>query len=169
MGSGDAGKWSTGQYALAGLETGTLACLGMLAWLGVCSMWYRRSFWVTPNLLASTFYGEVALRNRLTVHPLSGVALFLLIYGSIVMLSGLAMQHRRGGVLVGIGVSIGVSCYYLIFGWLMKHWNPLLALYAQDRPILAGHVIYGAMLGYYGRHLRKLSPRNEAAAQTPPG
>jgi hypothetical protein len=168
MESGDGRRWPVGQYALAGLETGTLACLGMLAWLGVSSMWYRRSFWATPNLLASTFYGESALRNRFTAHTLSGLALFLLIYGSIGIIFGLALQHRRGALLLGTGILEGVVSYYLVFGWLLKHWDPLIALYAQDRPIFASHVLYGAMLGYYARHLRRVWPASERAAPTPP-
>ena len=167
MESGDGRNWSVGQYALAGLETGTLACLAMMAWLGVSALWYRRSFWTTENLVASGFWGDMALRNRFTAHTFSGLALLLLLYGAIGVVFGLAVQHRRGAWLIGIGILEGVVAYYLVFGWLLKHWNPLIALYAQDRPILAGHVLYGAMLGYFGRNLRYLWPGSEREPKLP--
>ena len=71
------------QYLLAGLKTGVLAAIAMLAWLGMSEMWYRKSFWTAPNLLAAAFYGESALRNRFTVHTFAGLAMYLLIYGSL--------------------------------------------------------------------------------------
>lgn len=156
MEPGDGRNGSAYDFVLAGLETGTFAVLAMLAWLGLSSMWYRRSFWTAPNLLASTFYGESALRNRFNSHTLSGLALFLLIYGLLGIFFGLVMQHRRGGLLLAAGVLGGVAFYYLAFGWILKHWNPLIALYSHDRPMLAGHVLYGAMLGYYAKNLQRL-------------
>jgi hypothetical protein len=156
MESGDIRKESMQDYALAGLETGTLATLAMLVWVGVNAMWYRRSFWMVPNLMASTFYGDRALSNRFTSHTFSGLALFLVIYGLLGLCFGLAMQQRRGGLLVAVGVLAGIAFYYLAFGWALKHWNPWIALYLHERPMLAGHVVYGAMLGCYGRHLRKI-------------
>jgi hypothetical protein len=157
MESGNGRKGSLQEFALAGLEAGTLATLAMLAWLGLSSMWYRRSFWSVPNLIASNFYGERALVNRFTSHTFSGLALFVVFYGLTGILFGLAMQHRRGVALATVGVLEGIACYYLIFGWLFKHWNPLIGLYVHSRTMLLGHVLYGAMLGYYGRYLAKVA------------
>src|SRR5579863_359382 len=156
MGSGKCPSVSLRDYALAGLETGTLATLAMIAWVGLSAVWYQRSFWTVPNLLASGFYGERALSNRFTTHTFSGLALLLVVYGLVGILFGMAMQHRRGVLLVAVGVLGGIVFYYLVFGWALKHWNPLIPLYLHDRPMLAGHVLYGAMLGYYGRNLRKV-------------
>jgi hypothetical protein len=150
MEAGSAPQTSVSQYLLIGLETGVLAGLAMLLWLGVSAMWYRRSFWTTCNLLAATFYGESALRNRFTVHTFAGLALFLLIYGSLGMLFGLAIQDRRAGVSITcLGILMAIGWYYLSFGWIWKKWDPLLVLYTHDRSMFAGHVLYGAMLGRY--------------------
>ncbi len=157
MESGKGPRESLRDYALAGLETGTLATLGMIAWVGLSAVWYRRSFWTVPNLLASGFYGERALSDRFTSHTFSGLALLLVVYGLVGILFGVAMQQRRGALLVAIGVLDGIAFYYVVFGWALKHWNPLIGLYLHDRPMLAGHVLYGAMLGYYGRNLRKVA------------
>ena len=129
----------------------------MLAWLGVSARCGTAdSFWTAPNLLASTFYGEFALRNRFTVHTLSGLALFLLIYGSLGIFFGLAMQHRRGGLLLACR-SAGWS-RFLLPGIRLdtETLESALALYSHDRPMLAGHVLYGAMLGYYAKNLQRL-------------
>src|SRR2546421_13020691 len=97
---GDGPRMPASQYLLTGLETGVLAALAMLAWLGVSSMWYRHSFWTAPNLLAAAFYGESALHNRFTVHTFAGLGLYLVIYGALGMLFGLAMQGRHPGLRI---------------------------------------------------------------------
>lgn len=172
MEAGDAPKGSVSQHLLAGLETGVVAALAMLVWLGVSELWYRKTFWNTPNLLAATFYGESALRNRFTVHTFSGLALFFLIYGSLGMLFGLVMQDRRRSLrLTCIGILSALAWYYLVFGWAGKNWDPLLVLYTNDRPMFAGHVLYGMLLGRYSRNLLRLrQEKTEAAldASAPP-
>src|SRR5690242_14014030 len=95
MGAGDGLRLLRLKNLLTGLEIGVLAALAMLAWLGVWSMLYRRSFWTAPNLLAAVFYGEPSLRNQFTVHTFSGLGLYLLIYGTVGMLFGLAMGGRQ--------------------------------------------------------------------------
>jgi hypothetical protein len=153
MEAGSAPQTSVSQYLLIGLETGVLAALAMLLWLGVSAMWYRKSFWTSCNLLAAIFYGESALRNRFTVHTLAGLALFLLIYGFLGMLFGLAIQDRHAGVRITfLGILMATGWYYLSFGWIWKKWDPLLILYTHDRSMFAGHVLYGAMLGRYPRN-----------------
>ena len=61
--------------AMAGVESGVRGGLFMLVWLGLLSLLQGRSIWSIPNLLASTFYGEAALRRGLRWTTLSGVAL----------------------------------------------------------------------------------------------
>src|SRR5437763_4907669 len=154
MEAGGDPRTSVSQYVLTGLETGVLAALAMLVWLGVSAMWYRKSFWTTPNLLAAAFYGESALRNRFTVHTFAGLALYFLIYGSLGMLFGLAIQDRRASLSITcLGILVAIGWYYLVFGWIGKKWDPLLVLYTHDRPMFAGHVLYGALLGRYPRNL----------------
>ena len=143
------------QYLLTGLETGVLAGLAMMVWLGVSSMWYRRSFWTAANLLAAVFYGETALRNRFTVHTFAGLALYLILYGSLGMFFGMLIQDRPASLRITcLGILLSVGCYYLLFGWIWKRWDPLLVLYTHDRPMFAGHVFFGLILGKrYSRNI----------------
>ena len=152
MVAGDGLRIPAFQYLLIGLKTGVLAALAMLAWLGVSSMSYRRSFWTSSNLLAAAFYGESALHNRSTVHTFSGLGLYFLIYGSLGMLFGMAIQDRHPSLrITGIGILTAMAWYYLVFGWIGKRWDSLMVLYTHDRPMFAGHVLYGAILGRYPR------------------
>src|ERR1044072_6193364 len=110
MGPGDGPRIPAFQYLMTGLETGVLATVSMLAWLGVSAMWYRRSFWTAPNLLAAVFYGEGALQNRFTVHTLSGVGLYVVIYGSLGILFGMAIQDRHTSVRITcIGILLAIA------------------------------------------------------------
>jgi hypothetical protein len=160
-------KTSVFQYLLTGLETGVLAALAMLVWLGISATWYRKSFWTTPNLLAATFYGESALRNRFTVHTFAGLALHFVIYGALGMLFALAIQDRHPSLRITcIGILSAIGWYYLVFGWIWKKWDPLLVLYTHDRSMFAGHVLYGAMLGRYPRNrLGRRAEREQAVPE----
>src|SRR5260370_25051354 len=148
MEAGGDRRTSVFRYLLTGLETGVLAALAMLVWLGISAAWYRKSFWTTPNLLAATFYGESALRNRFTVHTFAGLALYFLIYGSLGMLFGLAIQDRHPSLRITcIGILFAIGWYYLVFGWMGERWDPLLVLYTHDRPMFARHVLFCAIFG----------------------
>jgi hypothetical protein len=148
MDAGNGSNRSVPKYLLAGVESGVIGVLAMLVWLGVSAMWYRKSFWTAANLVASTFYGESALRNRFTAHTFSGLALYLLVYGILGMVFSIAVQDRhRGFGITFVGSLFSVGWYFLLFGWIWKHWNPLVALYTQDRLMFAGHVLFGWILG----------------------
>jgi hypothetical protein len=142
---------------LAGLEAGMFGALIMLAWLGVASVYYRRSFWAAPNLLASTFHGESALRWEFRITTFAGIALFLLLYACLGALFGAVLQDRAARLRAALlGILWALAWYYFSFGALWRLINPLVPLYVQDRPMLAGHIIYGALLGRVPVYLRRL-------------
>src|SRR6266542_21299 len=158
MDPGNTPRRTVTNYLLAGMETGVIAVLVMLCWLGVSAIWYRKTFWTAANLAASIFYGESALRNRFTAHTFSGLALYMLLYGSLGMLFGLAIQDRRRSLrITSLGILLALGWYFLLFGWIWKHWYPLIALYTQDRPMFAGHVLFGWILGRYPGNVQRLA------------
>ena len=161
MGAGEGSRLAAFQYLMTGLETGVLAALAMLTWLGVSAAWYRHSFWTAANLLAATFYGERALHNQFTVQTFSGLGLYFVIYGTLGMLFGLAMRDRAASLRITcVGVLMGIAWYYVVFAWFGKRWDPLLVMYTHDRPMFAAHVLYGAILGRYPKNLPR-PPRAE--------
>lgn len=133
--------------ALAGLQAGVMGALFLLIWLGLSSAWQRRSFWTAANLMASFFYGDGAVRPGFSRMTFAGIALYVLVYGALGMLFGAAARGRLRGIrLLLCGVVFGLAWYYLAFGLLWKKLAPLVALLHPERPTLAGHIVYGAML-----------------------
>jgi hypothetical protein len=143
---------------LAGLEAGTLAVLGMLLWLGVSAAWQRRSFWTAANLMASTFYGDAAIHSGFARSTLSGLALYLSLYGALGALFAAAVQARaRGPRLFLAGIVFGVGWYYLSFALLWKKVSPLIWLLHTQRPTLFAHVLYGGIVARFPRFLPRES------------
>jgi hypothetical protein len=159
---GDArpGELGALEALLAGLQSGMLGALTMLGWLAAASVYYRRSLWTVPNLLASTFHGEAALRSDFTRTTFSGIALHLMIYATLGAVFGLLVGHRTTRLRIALlGVIYAMGWYYLSFGALWKSVNPLVPLYVPDRPMIVGHLIYGGLLGRVPVYLRGLRSR----------
>src|ERR1019366_1950002 len=110
---------------LAGLEAGIIAALVLLGWLALASAWYRRSIWTAANIMATTFYGEVALGREFTLDTIAGLALYLVVYGSSGALFGLGPASRDPSLrMTLIGVLVGLGCYYLSFAVMWQNINP---------------------------------------------
>ena len=141
---------------LAGWQAGMLAALAMLLWLGLTSAWYRHSFWNAADIMATTFYGASALGQGLAWSSFSGIAFYLIVYSLFGAFFGWIMEgagkRRR---LVLLGILAGGAWYYLWFGLLWIRLNPLVSLYTHDRPMLWGHLLYGAMLGRFPAYLER--------------
>ena len=139
---------------LAGLEAGIVAALVLLGWLALASAWYRRSIWTAANIMATTFYGETALGRGFTYRTVAGLALYLVLYGTIGALFGLALASRDASLrMTLIGVLVGLGWYYLSFAILWRNINPLIPLYTHRGPMMAGHALYGGLLGRFPRYL----------------
>ncbi len=146
---------------LAGLEAGVLAALALLGWLALASAWYRRSIWTSANIMATTFYGDAALGGMFTSRTLAGLSLYLALYGIAGALFGLALAGRGPRLPIALcGILAGLAWYFLAFDLLWRNLNPLIALYTHRGPMLAGHLLYGAMLGRFPRYLEP--PRHAA-------
>ena len=158
MGGGENQYGGTaGHGLLAGLEAGVVAALGLLAWLALTSAWYRRSIWTPANIMATTFYGEAALGGVFTSRTVAGLALYLALYGVVGALFGLALASRaRSARITMIGILAGLGWYYVSFALIWRILNPLVLLYTHRGPMLAGHVLYGALLGRFPRYLKPL-------------
>ena len=149
MKTGKAGATAM-RAALAGFQAGMVGVLVLLVWLGLASMWYRRSFWTAANLMASNFYGQAALGRPFSFSTLSGLALYVILYSLLGALFALVLYGRvRRGRLVLLGMLVALAWYYLWWGWLWKSVNWIIALYTHDQPMLLGHVLYGALLGRF--------------------
>ena len=152
---GDAG--SKILQATAGLESGVLGGAFMLVWLGLISLLEGRSVWSVSNLLASTFYGEAALRRGFRWTTLSGVALHLLMAAMVGLVFGLAVggiASRRRVMLLGLAA--GMAWYFLGLDLFWKHVNPIVPLYFRGGGMLLAHLGLGYFLGSFPKYLGEL-------------
>jgi hypothetical protein len=139
---------------LAGLQAGMLGALGMLAWLGIVSLWDRRGFWHDENLFATFFYGDDAVRAGFGIKTLPGLALYLIVYSALGFIFALAMRdHFPPRRLLLAGLIFALGWFYLSFHLLWKSAMPLVYLLYADRPMIVGHLIYGACLARFPVYL----------------
>jgi hypothetical protein len=121
------------------------------------SLWMGRSFWWMPNLLASTFYGEEALRRGFRWETVAGISLHLL----LTALCGVAFSflisrvdgRRRVAILA---LAAGLGWYYFSFGLLWKGLNPLVPLYSHGGGMFVAHAVFGMFLSRAPAYRRAL-------------
>lgn len=146
--------------ALAGLQAGTVAVFAMLALVGLATAFYRRSFWYAANVMASTFYGDDAIRAGFSWQTVSGTALYLVLYGAFGALFGSVVRDRFPRLRITLlAIAAGLAWYYLWFSLLWPRLNPLIPLYTYDRAMLWSHLLYGLMLARFPMYLDRLAPR----------
>lgn len=155
MGSANQGHSVTGwQAVFAGLQAGTAGTAAALVWMGLAAAWHRRSFWTAPNLMASTFYGDSAIRDGFGRSTLAGLALYFLTYAVLgAVFAWLIAGRVRGLARFMVAVLFGVAWYFTAFFLIARHWSPLVTLLHAEKPTLAAHIIYGGVLSRFERFL----------------
>jgi hypothetical protein len=126
--------------------------LAMLSVLVSLSLLRGRVWWEIPNLLGSTFYGLRAFRSGVGMATLAGVALHLVITGTVGVAFGLSCGAMAGrSRLVLVGLAAGLTWYYLANALLWSQINPLVPLYTFAPGGLVSHGVFGACLGWMGQ------------------
>lgn len=130
----------------------------MLVWLGALSFLQGRSVWSISNLLASTFYGEAALRRGFRWTTLSGVALHLIMTAIAGLVFGLAVGGiaSRSRVML-LGLAAALTWYFVGLDVFWKHVNPIVPAYSQGGGMLVAHLGLGYFLGLFPKYLGELS------------
>jgi hypothetical protein len=163
------------RHALAGLQAGVLGALLMLGYLMIGSRWDQRSVWAVPNLFATTFFRNDIYRNEFVPSSWTGVALLVAIYGFLGILWGRLWRDEKRRWLTLYGAVAGLAVYFLFFDFIWKHVNALITIYAPDRQLMVGHVLWGMVLARSPGYARRISERlTRSAAVTsevsaPPG
>jgi hypothetical protein len=158
------------RHALAGLEAGVLGSLLMLACVMLGASFDRHSIWVVPNLFATTFYGSQAYENQFTHYSWAGLALFIAIYGLIGALWGCVWREQSKRGLVIYGAITGIVVYFAFFHFIWNHVNGLIVLYAPNRQLAFGHVLWGMALAKspgYAKRIARDSAAPEPAVTNP--
>jgi hypothetical protein len=155
--------------ALAGLQAGMLGALCMLTWLGIDSSWDRRGFWNNENLFATFFYGDNAIHAGFGLKTMPGLALYLIVYSALGCIFVLAVRNRFRPLRRFLAALIfAMGWFYLSFHLLWKGVMPLVYLLYADRPMILGHLIWGACLYRFPAYLPQAeSPSAPALASEP--
>jgi hypothetical protein len=130
----------------------------MLVWLGLLSFLQGRSVWSVSNLLASTFYGEAALRRGFRWTTLSGAALHVIMTAMVGLVFGLAVGGvtSRSRVML-LGLAAGMMWYYLGIDVFWRHLNPMVPHYFKGSGMLLAHLGLGYFLGLFPKYFGELS------------
>jgi hypothetical protein len=151
------------RHALAGLQAGVLGALLMTACLMIGSLWNGRSIWVVPNLFATTFFGSEAYRNQLLHTSWTGIALIVAVYGLLGVLWGCLWRDQRKRWLGFYGAVAGLCVYFFLYDFLVRHVNPLITLYAPDRQLQLGHLLWGIVLARSPLFARRIADSNSTS------
>lgn len=163
-------------FAFAGLQAGMLGVICLLIWVGVDASWVRRGFWSEENLFSSVFYGNEALRAGFSSKTLPGLAIYLMVYSTLGATFAVAAANRLPPFRRFLAaILFSLAWFYFAFHFLLKTAIPLAYLLYADRPMLVGHLVYGAWLARYQSYLpaariasASLPPAIEPPAVEPP-
>jgi hypothetical protein len=153
------------RHALAGLQAGVLGAILIVACLMIGSLWNGRSIWVVPNLFATTFYGSDVYRDQMLRTSWTGIALIVAIYGLLGVLWSCIWRDERGRWIGLYGAIAGLCVYFLFYDFLWRHINPLITLYAPDRQLQTGHLLWGFVLARSPLYARRIA--DSASDSTP--
>ena len=144
---------------LAGLQAGMVATFWMLIWLGISSMWIRRSFWSPVNIMASVLHGGAIQPGFGSATP-SGIALYLVLYSLLGAAFAMLVRQRLTGLgTFLVGILFSLVWYWVWFRTLAPRSMPLVWLLHTERSTEFGHVIYGALLARFGDYLPSRTPQ----------
>jgi hypothetical protein len=139
--------------ALAGLETGTLATLCLLAWQALGSVLTGRPAWDTSARLAAAVFD----RNRMMELIVAGLALQAFGGGLVGILFGLLLRMQWAARrLVLAGLAIGLAWYYFAYEVPLRMIAPGRYPLSLRLPLIASHVAFGLALSVYPRFWRDL-------------
>ncbi len=133
---------------LNGIEAGVIGGIVMLALLVSGSLWRGDPWWLSSNLLGSTFYGARALNSGPDRATLAGGALHVFMTGSMGGAFGLVcggIPRRRRLVL--LGTLAGLIWQGLADAFVWRNINALVPLYSSQPATLFSYAL-GACLGY---------------------
>lgn len=149
-------------FAFAGLQAGIVGVIWMFLCFFAGAILTGSGIWSVPNLFSTLFHGEYAYQNEFFRSTWAGIALLVVIYGTIGALWGMIWRMRRPPLFSFAGAIVGVVVYYLFWDFIWPHANPLIADYAPLREVQLGHILWGLALAKSPAYAARI-----AAALTP--
>lgn len=156
-------------FAFAGLQAGIVGVFWMFLCFFAGALWTGGGIWSVPNLFSTLFHGEYAYQNEFFKSTWAGIAFIVVIYGTIGALWGMLWRGRRPPLFSFAGAITGMVIYYLFWGFIWPHVNPLIADYAPLREVQLGHILWGLALAKSPAYARRIAAALPAApAYQPP-
>lgn len=155
--SEDGGSRPVLRHAVAGIHAGVLGALAMLVCVMIGSAWDHRSIWSVPNLFATAFFGGDAYLNQFVRTTWCGLALMFAIYGLLGMIWGMICGDKRRRALPVYGAIVGFLVYLFFNDLFWKYTDPIFTVYAPDRQLELGHVLWGLVLARSTRYSRRIA------------
>ena len=149
--------------ALAGLETGVLGGLALLAWLALGSLFAGHPAWWGLADLGTAAFGRGLSRGGFALAGVVGAALQIFGAGLVGILFGLAM--RTGWALrrvVLLGILFGLGWYYLGYVTLLRRFGLGAHAFTHRRWLLVAHLLFGLILATYPRFVASLEANSQA-------
>jgi hypothetical protein len=134
-----------------------VGALFMIVWSMTASLLSGRSIWTIPNIYATTFYGSDAYANQFLRSSWSGLALMMTLCGILGALWGVLARNRDRRFLTLTGAATGLLVYLLFFHLIWRHTNPLIPLYAPERQMQIGFILWGMALARSPVYSRRIA------------
>jgi hypothetical protein len=143
--------------ALAGLETGVLGGVVLLAWYALTSLAAGQAAWEVPARLGAACCGSALWPERLGFAVAAGASMHILGAGAAGALFGLVARGvtslRR---LFLLGTLVGLVWYYVLDRILLRSAEAGAYPFLFRRPVVAGYVLFGLFLLLYPRFLQRI-------------
>lgn len=136
----------------------------LLSMLG--SVITHRTIWALPNLLATTFFGDIAYRWGFHRWTIAGLALYFFIYALLGMVWGIIVRDDLRIRVLWLSAIFGIAIYYGLFLFVWPQVNPMVSLYAPASNLRLGHLFWGFCLSRAPRYARYI--REATAEELPP-
>ena len=143
--------------ALAGLETGVLGGVALLAWYALTSLAAGQAAWEVPASLGEACCGSTRWPGRLGLALAAGASLHILGAGAAGALFGLVARGvanlRR---LFLLGTLFGLVWFCVLDRILLRSVGAGAYPFLFRKPVVAGYVLFGLFLLLYPRFLQRI-------------
>ncbi len=143
--------------AMAGLETGVLAALGMLAYHMLGSIVGGVGIWEHLERLSAAVFGRQIYQASQALAASSGAALLVFWGGAMGAAFALGSRGKWAAQrLFLLGPLAALLWYYLAYEVWLPRFGRGAYWVAPRRTLVLGHLIFGLLLSLYPRVLRRL-------------
>jgi hypothetical protein len=143
--------------AAAGLDTGLVGAVALLAWFAAGSHFSGGLWFSRLNLAAAPFYGDLVFASGAGWHTAVGAAHLLLIYSLLGAAYGLLPASREGWLNLMTAVGFAGLIHLCADAWLWKRLHPFAHPYYAPLAIAPGHLIFGFFLWRFPSRLKRLT------------